>query len=177
VVDFWLAAGPERWFAKSDAFDLEIRHRFEALHHAAARGEHNDWADSPSGALALLLSLDQFPRNLFRNSAHAYATDGMALAIARQAIAAGHDLQVALTLQAFMYLPFEHAEDMRAQDDSVALTERLKDRGGEASTYEWAAKHRAIIIRFGRFPHRNVVLGRVTTREEQEFLDAGGFSG
>ena len=172
VIDFWVGAGPAKWFARDDAFDAAIRDRFEALHHAAARGEL-DWGESAEGALALLILLDQFPRNLFRRSPHAFATDPLARSVARQAIARGFDQQTDAALRSFFYLPFEHSEDLADQDYGVGLCEAL----GDPETLKWAIVHRDIIVRFGRFPHRNVMLGRETTAEEQAFLDGGGFAG
>lgn len=177
VLDFWRDAGPARWFGKSDTFDADLRARFEAAHHAAARGELDAWAATAEGALALLLVLDQFPRNLFRGSAHSYATDGKARAIARAAIAAGHDVQTDAELQMFFYLPFEHSEDLADQHRAVALFEALCERLGDRALMKWATLHRDLIQRFGRFPHRNAALGRETTAEEQAFLDGGGFAG
>jgi uncharacterized protein (DUF924 family) len=177
IVDFWRHAGPARWFGKSDAFDAGLRTRFEAAHHAAARGELDAWAATAEGALALLLLLDQFPRNLYRGSAHSYATDGKALAIARAAIDAGHDMQTEAALQMFFYLPFEHSEDLADQHRAVALFEALCERLGERELMQWATLHRDIIVRFGRFPHRNAALGRETTAEERAFLESGGFAG
>ena len=176
VTDFWRNAGP-RWFKKSDAFDEAIRLRFEASHHAAARGEHDAWIETPDGALALLLLLDQFPRNLYRGTAHSYATDPLARHIATMAIERGHDRQVEPALRAFFYLPFEHSEDRADQDYGVALCEAMKAETGEEGNLKWARLHRDIIVRFGRFPHRNHALGRLTTAEEQAFLDEGGFAG
>jgi uncharacterized protein (DUF924 family) len=177
VIGFWTAAGPTKWFAKKDAFDAAIRLKFEPVHHAAARGQYDAWEASADGALALLILLDQFPRNLFRNSAHAFATDPMARAIARRAIAAGFDKAAEPLLQPFFYLPFEHSEDLADQEESVALCQALMADTGDADTVKWAQIHHDIIARFGRFPHRNRALGRVTTPEEQEFLDEGGFGG
>lgn len=172
VLGFWTEAGPDRWFAKNDAFDTSCR-SFEALHHRAARGELSDWESTAEGALALLLLLDQIPRNIFRGSAHAFATDGLALAIARRAVAAGHDLAVEMPLRTFFYLPFEHAEDLDAQRSAVALFEAAGDEGYT----RYARIHLDVIERFGRFPHRNAALGRATTAEEAAFLAAGGFTG
>jgi len=174
---FWRDAGPKAWFAKSDAFDDAIRLTYETDHHAAARGEYDAWIETSEGALALMLLLDQFPRNLYRGSAHAFATDPKARHLAREAVARGHDLALEGPLRPFLYLPFEHSEDLADQDESIRLTTRLRDDTGDADTLKWAAIHRDIIVRFGRFPHRNAVLGRVTTAQEQVFLDAGGFSG
>jgi uncharacterized protein (DUF924 family) len=176
VIAFWLAAGPKCWFAKDDAFDAEIRTRFEGLHHQAARGELADWASDWQGSLALILLLDQFPRNLYRGSGHAFATDPLALSLARKAIASGQDRAAPADLRVFFYLPFEHSEVLADQDRCVALCEALDAREG-SDWARWARQHRDIIVRFGRFPHRNAALGRETTSEEQEFLDSGGFSG
>jgi uncharacterized protein (DUF924 family) len=172
IVEFWRTAGPGRWFAKDDAFDREFGKRFLALHEKAARGEFAHWLDTAEGALALVLLLDQYPRNAFRGSGRAFATDALAREAASEAVAAGHDLAVAWDLQMFFYLPFEHSEDLADQERSVELTRRL---GGEALLY--AEKHLDVIRRFGRFPHRNAILGRTTTEEEQRFLDDGGFGG
>ncbi len=172
VVAFWREAGPDRWFAKDDAFDRRFRTRGLALHEAAARGDLDSWAAQPDGALALVLLLDQFPRNSFRGTARMFATDAAACTIAAAAIEAGHDRAVDPDLRVFFYLPFEHSEDLADQDRSVALAEPLSE---DYRTY--ALLHRDIIVRFGRFPHRNAVLGRTTTPEEQRFLDAGGFAG
>lgn len=175
IVAFWREAGPRAWFRKSDTFDARIRDRFEAAHHLAARGELDGWAATAEGALALLLLLDQFPRNLWRNSPHAFATDPLARAIASAAVDAGHDRAVEPTLRAFFYLPFSHSERIADQARAVTLCEALERETGESA--KWARLHRDIIIRFGRFPHRNRALGRATTAEEQAYLDHGGFQG
>jgi len=177
VLGFWRAAGPARWFSKDRGFDEAIRLKFEPVHHAAARGEYDDWAQTAEGALALLLLLDQFPRNLYRGSAHAFATDPKARAVARQAIDDGFDKQVEAELRPFFYLPFEHSEDPEDQALSCRLCQAHLDETGDAETLKWAELHREIIDRFGRFPHRNPCFGRVTTPEEQAFLDEGGFAG
>ena len=177
IVSFWTEAGPAKWFARSEAFDASIRQQFEPAHRAASRGEYAAWADSAEGALALLLLLDQFPRNLYRGSAHACATDPLARSIAERAIAAGHDLAFGPGLRQFFYLPFEHSESLADQDRSVALFGALGAATGDDSWLKWAHIHRDIIVRFGRFPHRNAAFGRATTAEEQAFLDEGGFSG
>ena len=170
VVEFWRQAGPERWFAKNESFDANFRTQFLADHHAAARGEHEDWLHNAEGALALLVLLDQFPRNAWRDSGHAFATDGLALQHARQAIAAGLDQQVEAELRAFFYLPFEHSENLADQERSLALFEAL----GIEHYRRYAETHREVIARFGRFPHRNRALGRINTPDEQAWLDAGG---
>lgn len=173
VVNVWIEAGRRRWFKKDAGFDAEIRARFEALHHAAARRELDAWAAGPEGALALLLLLDQFPRNMFRGSPHAFATDPLARHFARLAVEAGFDAAVDPALRQFFYLPFEHSESMADQDLACALT----DASGDANAIKWAQLHRDIILRFGRFPHRNTSLGRETTENEAEFLRSGGFAG
>jgi uncharacterized protein (DUF924 family) len=173
VVNVWIEAGPRRCFKKDAGFDAEIRARFEALHHAAARRELDAWAAGPEGVLALLLLLDQFPRNMFRGSPHAFATDPLARHFARLAVDAGFDAAVDPALRQFFYLPFEHSESMADQDLACALSEA----SGDANLIKWAQLHRDIILRFGRFPHRNTSLGRETTENEAEFLRSGGFAG
>ena len=177
IIGFWTAAGPSQWFGAKAAFDEAIRLKFEPVHHRAARGEYDAWEGSAEGALALLLLLDQFPRNLYRKSSHAFATDGKALGIARRAIANGFDRQVEAQLRPFFYLPFEHSEKLADQDESIALCQSLADETGDVETLRWAVLHRDIIVKFGRFPHRNAPLGRQTTAQEQAFLDDGGFAG
>lgn len=172
IVRFWRDAGPDRWFAKDAAFDARFRAHCQPLHEAAAQGELASWQGTPEGALALVLLLDQFPRNCFRDTARMFATDAIARTVASQAIAAGFDQAVEPELRVFFYLPFEHSEDLADQDRSVALAAPLDE------TYRrYADLHRDIIRRFGRFPHRNAILGRASTPEEQRFLDDGGFSG
>jgi uncharacterized protein (DUF924 family) len=173
ILGFWRNAGPAKWYAKSYAFDEAIRLRFEPTHHAAARGQYDAWQETAEGALALLIVLDQFPRNLYRNSGHAFATDGKARAVARAAVAAGFHRAVEPELRQFFLLPFEHSEDMADQDAGLAAAEAL----GDPDLLKWVNIHRDIIRRFGRFPHRNASLGRETTPDEQAFLDEGGFSG
>ncbi len=173
VIAFWRDAGATAWFARDDAFDAMFRERFLDAHYRAARRELEGWSQCAEGALALLILLDQFPRNCFRDGAHAYATDGLARNYATRAIAAGLDQAVNPTLRLFFYLPYEHSEDINDQQLAVSLCREL----GDANYLKYAEMHRAIIARFGRFPHRNWALGRETTDEEQAFLDAGGFSG
>ncbi|MBS0339710.1 MAG: DUF924 domain-containing protein [Proteobacteria bacterium] len=173
VVDFWLDAGPQKWFKKDEAFDALFKSRFEAAHEAAASGALDGWAVDAQGALALLLLLDQFPRNVFRNDPRTYATDGKALEIARKAVDAGLDRQMAdPAVRAFFYLPFMHSESLADQDRSVALCEHAAP-----DNLRFAKHHRDIVARFGRFPHRNELLGRESTPQEQAFLSEGGFSG
>lgn len=172
VVAFWREAGPRRWFARDAGFDQVFRERFLEAHYAAARGELAHWQEDAEGVLALLVLLDQFPRNAFRGTGHMFATDGLALAIARRAVARGLDAAVDAELRPFIYLPYEHAENIAAQEEGIRLMTPL---GGE--TLRYAVIHRDIIARFGRFPHRNASLGRDTLPEEQYFLDNGGFAG
>lgn len=177
IINFWRAAGPQRWFEKNEAFDAAIRLKFEPTHHAAARGEYASWIHSADGALALLILLDQFPRNLYRGCAHSWATDSLAHSIAVEAIERGHDKHFEPELRNFFYLPFEHAENLADQDRGVALFEAMKAETADGGNLKWSLVHRDVIARFGRFPHRNRALGRVTTPEEQAFLDEGGFAG
>jgi uncharacterized protein (DUF924 family) len=172
IVAFWQSAGYEKWYRKDDAFDVDIRRRFAATHAKAIAGELDSWALTAEGALALLILLDQFSRNLYRGDARAFAGDSVARAVADAAIADGFDHRVDPALRQFFYLPFEHSERMEDQGRSVSLFTAL---GGE--TLPYAIEHRDIIARFGRFPHRNAILGRTSTPEEQEFLDEGGFAG
>jgi uncharacterized protein (DUF924 family) len=173
VTAFWRAAGPKKWFRHDADFDREITARFLAAHEAAAAGRLSDWEATPAGALALLLLLDQFPRNMFRGSGRAFATDPLARAVADRAIAHGFDESAPNAERVFFYLPFEHSENLADQERSLALSRRAG--GGKAD--QFAEIHADIIRRFGRFPHRNAVLGRATTPAEQAFLDAGGFAG
>jgi len=177
VIGFWRQAGPQKWFAKDRRFDEAIRLRFEPVHFAAARGEYDAWQAAAEGCLALLLLLDQFPRNLWRGSPHAFATDPLARKIARQAVLADFDQEVEPDLRPFFYLPFEHSEDPADQALAVSLCEALRDATGDKETLRYALVHQDIIARFGRFPHRNQALGRETTALEQAFLDEGGFAG
>ena len=170
VTEFWSAAGRERWFRRDDTFDAEFRAHFLDAHFAAARREREAWLDDAEGALAMLLLLDQFPRNAFRGSGHSFATDGLARYYADRVIAAGLDAEIPALLRAFVYLPFEHSEALADQDRAVALFTAL----GDAEYLRYAQAHRDVIARFGRFPHRNRVLGRVSTPDEQGWLDAGG---
>ena len=172
IVAFWRDVGPERWFKKDDALDAEIRRRFLAAHEAAAAGKLAAWERNAQGALALLILLDQFPRNMFRGEARAFATDPQARAIASRAILNGFD-GADPAMRTFFYLPFMHSEDMADQEKAIAFY-RAQDN---ADGLKWAELHADIIRRFGRFPHRNAALGRATTKEEQAFLDSGGFAG
>ena len=172
VVSFWRDAGPARWFKSDDAFDATFRDRFIAAHTAAASGALAEWETTAEGSLALVILLDQFPRNAFRGTARVYATDPLAREVAARAIAAGHDTGVDPALRRFLYLPFQHSESLADQDRSVALSESL----GEDAR-RWAAHHREIVEHFGRFPHRNDILKRESTPDELQFLAEGGFGG
>ena len=173
VVAFWQAAGHDKWFTKDAAFDDAVRARFLTTYEAAAGGDLAHWEATAEGALALVIVLDQFPRNMFRGSARIYAADPLARAIADRALVRGFDRAVASELRTFFYLPFMHSEALADHERCVALYRDL----GDADSLRWAEDHADIIRRFGRFPHRNEVLGRATTADEQAFLDAGGFAG
>ena len=173
ILSFWGAAGYARWFKRDDAFDAEIKNRFESLWRSAAGGALDDWQNTDDGALALTIVLDQFPRNLFRGDVRAFSTDDKALGVARAALDRGADGKVDPVLKPFFYLPFMHSEALADQDRSVALYEAL----GEADQLKYARLHRDIIARFGRFPHRNGLFGRTMTPAEQAYLDASGFQG
>lgn len=170
LLAFWREAGMGKWFRGGAAFDAECRERWQEAHFSAARRECDAWMQAADSALALVVLLDQIPRNIFRGSGHAFATDPLALLHANHAIAAGFDAQVDPALQMFFYLPFEHSEVIADQDRAVALFTTLRD----ANLLAYATAHRDVIVRFGRFPHRNAALGRINTPEEQAWLDAGG---
>jgi uncharacterized protein (DUF924 family) len=172
LLAFWLDAGPGRWFRKDAAFDAEFRRRFEDVHEAAARGQLDDWLHEADRALALVIALDQFPRNAFRDSPRMFATDAQAVRAAASAVDQHFDTQVQAALRAFFYMPFMHSEHIADQARCVALCGLL-----DADTLKFAQLHHDIIARFGRFPHRNRLLGRSTTPAEQAFLDEGGFAG
>lgn len=182
VLDFWFgpAGSPEygrsreAWFKKSEAFDDAIRARFLDLYLQAADGGMQAWRAAPDSLLALILVLDQFPRNLFRGTSRAFATDAQALAAAQLAVAQGFDRTLVPVQRWFVYLPFEHAEVLDLQRQCLALFEDLRSDPDSAGTIDYARRHFEIIARFGRFPHRNAVLGRVSTPEEVEFLRQPG---
>lgn len=170
MLDFWRDAGPEKWFAKNAAFDAAFRSRFYDAHYAAARQELESWLQQPESALALILLLDQYPRNAFRGTGHMFATDGLALSYARRSLDFLGLIEPAL--RNFICLPFMHAEDLAVQQEALTIYQQH----APDSLY-WAQEHHDIIARFGRFPHRNAALGRTTSAAEQAFLDSGGFSG
>jgi uncharacterized protein (DUF924 family) len=173
VLAYWRALGPKRWFVKDIAVDAEIRDKFLGLYMAAVAGSLLHWDDDASGALAHVILLDQFPRNMFRGSAAAFAADPIARAAAGRAIEHGFDRQAVKSERPFFYLPFMHSEELADQERCVELCRAAADAG----TLKYAELHADIIRRFGRFPHRNAMLGRATTPEEQAFLDSGGFGG
>ena len=173
ILAFWREAGRDRWYKKDDAFDAEVRRRYLDLWHEAAEGKLAAWEASDDGALALTIVLDQFPRNMFRGDARTYASDPLAREVAGRAIARGADARIDPVLIEFLYMPFMHSEDLPDQ----LLCVELFRKTGHAENLGYAERHADIVRRFGRFPHRNRLLGRATTPEEQAFLDAGGFSG
>lgn len=170
------------WWAKDAVIDAEIRERYGALVAAAAGGAHREWAREPRGRLALILLFDQFPRNIYRDTPQAFAHDGLALRLALDGIAAGADRTLRAIERVFFYLPLEHAESMEMQERSVALFTALAagvpgaDRGTFAGFVDYAVRHRDVVHRFGRFPHRNRILGRESSAGEQDFLKQPGSS-
>lgn len=183
VLNFWfgdrqqgeLLKPRKVWFIKDPAFDESVRSH-QSLYEQAAADQLNDWLDSPQGCLALTLLLDQFPRNLFRGQPQAFATDAKARSIAKHAIAEGFDLQVPTVQRQFFYFSLEHSENLEHQNQSVSLFHQFSDDPDLRDNYDYALRHRAIIQRFGRFPHRNKILGRDSTPEEIEFLKQPGSS-
>ena len=177
VISTWMAAGPKRWFTRDEAFDAELRDQFGASLEHARSGSLDGWAATPDGALALILLLDQVSRNIHRGSALAFAGDEKARAIADLAITRGDLVGASKDRAMWLILPFEHHETIESQERAIALFEALGPPApGEMDLVHWAHVHHDVIARFGRFPHRNAVLGRDTTPEEQAFLDSGGFA-
>jgi uncharacterized protein (DUF924 family) len=185
VLDFWFGATDDashgqprkQWFEKSEAFDAQIRERFGALIERAIAGDLAHWSAAPQSALAQVIVLDQFTRNVFRGSARAFAGDVRALAAARALVDTGIDRALPGVQRQFVYLPFEHAEDIGAQNEALRLFARLeRDAPEVGELLIWAQRHHEIIARFGRFPHRNAALGRSSTPEEIEFLKQPGSS-
>jgi uncharacterized protein (DUF924 family) len=183
VFDFWFQPSPgqqadaprREWFQKDDAFDRDIAQRFGAqIDEALAGGLHGWEAEGPQAALARILVLDQFCRNVYRGTPLAFAGDHQALQAALDMVDAEQDLELPPLQRAFVYLPFEHAEDMAMQEQAVALFTRMEDSNGIAGMLDYAKRHREVIRRFGRFPHRNAILGRTSTPEEAEFLKQPG---
>jgi len=182
VLDFWFGApdSPEHgkprevWFTKSDAFDAEVRERFLPLYETAASDGLSTWDTAPQSSLALIIVLDQFPRNIFRHDAGAYATDAAALAAAERMVARGWDQELEPLERCFVYMPYQHAENLTLQRRSLELFGRLAADAGLVEPSTWARKHYDVIERFGRFPQRNAVLGRNSTPEEIELLAQRG---
>jgi len=173
VLDFWISAGTKKWFRKDCAFDDVIRDRFFNLHREAARGNVDGWAARAEGALALIIVLDQFSRNLHRNSPLAFANDAKALGLSQNAIVRRLDVELPMGVRQWIYMPFQHCEDLEIQKRSIELFSTIDNPEG----LKFAIIHRDIIQKFGRFPHRNAVLGRTSSAEELKFLADGGFSG
>src|SRR5262245_23613281 len=173
VLAFWRAAGPDKWFEKDTAFDAAITLRFSCLWQAGRDGRLTPWEEAPEGALALVIVLDQFPRNMFRGDRRAYESDGIARSVADRAIGRGVDRRVSHSHRQFFYLPFQPPENLADQERCVELARSY----GDDEFTKYAEQHADIIRRFGRFPHRNATLGRTTSPQEQAFLDAGGFAG
>ena len=172
ILAFWRDAGPDRWYRRDDEFDAEVCRRFLGLWQNAAAGELSAWETSDDGALALVIVLDQFPRNLFRDDGRTYASDSLAREVAHRAIDRGVDARIDPALREFLYLPLMHSEHLPDQLRCIELSRAA----GHAENLKWAEHHADIIRLFGRFPHRNRLLGRSTTPDEQAFLDEGGFS-
>jgi uncharacterized protein (DUF924 family) len=173
ILAFWRDAGPKRWYTPDEAFDAEVRRRFLGLWQKAAAGELSSWETSDDGALALVIVLDQFPRNMFRGDARTYASDAQAREVAHRAIERGADARIDPALREFLYLPLMHSEHLADQLRCI----KLSRAAGHTESLKWAEHHANIIRRFGRFPHRNHILGRATTPDEQVFLDQDGFTG
>ena len=173
IVEFWWNAGPEKWFATDAAFDETIKSRFLDIHERAASGGLDEWIEAPTGALALVILLDQFPRNMFRGTPRAYATDEKAKTIGLVALERGDHETVSEDINQFLAVPLMHSEDLADQDLCVQWMERI----GTEDNVKFARHHRDIIARFGRFPHRNTILDRETTEEEEAFLVEDGFTG
>ncbi len=167
VLEFWFAPPTrERWFNSTPAFDAQVRARFEAVWRAAADGELDHWAQTPAGAVALVVVLDQFPLNMYRGRAESFATEARSREVAERALALGFDRELRDAEKAFLYMPFMHSEDPADQARSVSLYEAA----GLEHNLKWARHHRDLIARFGRFPHRNALLGRADTAAEREYL-------
>ncbi|NER48152.1 MAG: DUF924 domain-containing protein [Symploca sp. SIO1A3] len=184
ILDFWFGKPEEPeygkirkfWFTKNPKFDQELRSRFLSVYQQAAAGGLDTWRTSPDSCLALIIVLDQFPRNLFRSQPQAFASDPQALSIAQYAITQGFDQKLLPVQRWFIYMPFEHSENLEHQHQSVELFSSLKDEPNCASGIDYAYRHLKVVERFGRFPHRNKILGRESTPEEIEFLRQPGSS-
>lgn len=182
ILNFWFGKPEERnygkprkfWFVKNDQFDLKIKSQFQNFYEQAAAGKLNSWQEQPLSCLALIIILDQFPRNMFRGSPQAFATENLALDHARIAITRKFDLQLITVQRWFIYLPFEHSENLEDQETSIKLFDSLQAHADSKSAIDYAYRHWEVIQKFGRFPHRNQILGRTNTPEEIEFLKQPG---
>lgn len=182
VLDFWFGSPDDpnhgkpkaNWFRSNPEFDREIHTCFGQVYEQAARGDLDSWQESPQTCLALILLLDQFPRNLFRGQPEAFATDWQALSTANYAIAQGYDRDLLPVQRWFIYLPFEHSESLEDQRRSVELFQQLSNDPDSFSAIEYAMRHLEVIEKFGRFPHRNGILGRPSTPAEKQFLKQPG---
>lgn len=173
ILDFWFKEiSPKLWWAKSDEFDQQIRLRFGSLHLAASRCELASWRDTAAGRLAEIILLDQFSRNIYRDQANAFAQDPLSLALAQTAVAAGADTELEPTQRAFLYLPYMHSESPQIHQQAVTLF----SQPGLEGNLDFELRHKAIIDRFGRYPHRNAILGRTSTPAEEAFLKTPGSS-
>lgn len=173
ILDFWFEeTQPQQWFQVNEEFDAAIRDRFHEAYESAANGQFDDWQNSADGALALCILLDQMPRNMFRDTPKAFATDNKALVVAKYAISKGLDSVLSPQKRRFLYLPFEHSENINDQHRSVELFEKMKD--DDPLGYDYAVRHLKVIEEYGRFPHRNKILGRDNTPEEEEYLAQPG---
>ncbi|SFH36915.1 DUF924 family protein [Modicisalibacter xianhensis] len=171
ILQFWFEAlEPRQWFAKDEALDAEITERFSAVLQAAIAGEFWTWRRSPQGRLAEILVLDQFSRNIHRGSIQAFAQDPQALVLAQEAVMAGADRHLDVRQRAFLYMPYMHSESLLIHEEAL----RLFDQPGLEDNLDFEHRHRAILERFGRYPHRNALLGRPSTAEEQAFLEQPG---
>ncbi len=184
ILDFWFGTPKDKdygkprkfWFKKDALVDQKIRSQFLPIYEQAVRGDLDHWKNTPLSCLALILVLDQFPRNMFRNSPQSFATDNQALKLAQYAVSQQFDRQLLPVQRWFIYLPFEHSENLTHQQQAVALLSTLKDDPNSQSAIEFATRHYQVIERFGRFPHRNKILGRISTPEEIDFLKKPGSS-
>jgi len=173
IINFWFdEIDSKAWWKKDPDFDALIRRRFLSVHEAAARGELYSWREQPSGRLAEVIVLDQFSRNLYRDAPQAFAFDGMALVLSQEAVALGVDAAIPVAQRAFMYMPYMHSESPLIHEQAMSLFAE----SGMENNYQFELKHKAIIDRFGRYPHRNAILGRESTTEELEFLQGPGSS-
>ena len=173
VLNFWfIEIKPQQWFQKNEGFDRLVKERFSDAYDLAVQGIFDDWRETPEGALALVILLDQFPRNMFRNTPRSFATDTVALEVAKTAIEKSYDQVLTTQQKSFLYLPFEHSEKLEDQEMSLSLFEGIKNENPVA--YDYAVQHYDIIKEFNRFPHRNKILSRPNTEQEERFLAQPG---